>query len=422
LPTLLATPTSLAFVTGNKVLLALVVVACSCSSFDAPTESTAQLHSSSALARVDLGTLGGPSSIAADVNNADIVVGSSLTSTGAKHAFRWSATTGMIDLGTLPGDDESEAVAIIDGPTFGDGQILGFSGGNGRAIPVVWSETGAPRALEIPLLPGAAFGMPTSFNAKGQVIGWDLDVLQHAWVWSTASGKYDLTANAPEGNDESTPSAITPSGTVLLTSRVNLCHRVSECWRTYLWSDRSGYQPLGTPDNDVDVAVAGLGINDNGTVVGSLTSVQPGASPYRWDPGVGFTLLPHYGSFADGYAVAVNSIGTVIGAEREPNDGVYVATAWPAGGGIVRLSPDDHNPSVAVAINASGTIAGWAAISETANHAVIWTSRASTIASPTVAAASARFSQSSTAARCLAEIGPLLRRQALTKCVMNQPR
>lgn len=420
----LATRTSLAPVTRNTVLLALLVVACSCTSFDAPTDSTSQTPFSSALTRIDLGTLGGASSVAADINSADVVVGSSLTSTGATHAFRWSATTGMIDLGTLEGDDHSEAVAIIDGPALGDGQILGFSSGNGRTVPVVWSVTGAPRALAIPLLPGAAFGMPTSFNAKGQVIGWDVNLLQHAWVWSSASGKYDLTANAPEGNDEGTPSAITPSGTILLTSRVNVCERVSECWRTYLWSDRSGYQSLGTPDNDLDVAVAGLGINDNGTVVGWLASSQPGTSPYRWDPGVGFTLLPHYAnaSYADGYAVAVNSIGTVIGAEREPNDRIYVATAWPAGGGIVRLSPDDPNPSVAVAINTSGTVAGWAAISAAANHAVVWTSRASKSASPMVAAASARFSPSSATARCLAEIGPLMRKQTLTTCVIGQPR
>ena len=53
---------------------------------------------------VDLGTLGGPESAAFAVNgDGSVIVGSSLTSqsTGSDHAFRWTAKTGMQDLQTL---------------------------------------------------------------------------------------------------------------------------------------------------------------------------------------------------------------------------------------------------------------------------------------------------------------------------------
>ena len=66
------------------------------------------------IVRLDLGTLGGLSSAAADVNNSGTIVGSSLTTTGETHAFRWTLVAGMVDLGTLPGDGWSKAIGITD--------------------------------------------------------------------------------------------------------------------------------------------------------------------------------------------------------------------------------------------------------------------------------------------------------------------
>ena len=53
-------------------------------------------------AMVDLGTLGGASSVATSVNAAGQVVGHSQTAAGATHAFRWDPDSrAMRDLGTL---------------------------------------------------------------------------------------------------------------------------------------------------------------------------------------------------------------------------------------------------------------------------------------------------------------------------------
>ena len=49
----------------------------------------------------DLGTLGGTDAWAYGLNSTGVVVGSALNGDGNSHAFVWSESTGMMDLGTL---------------------------------------------------------------------------------------------------------------------------------------------------------------------------------------------------------------------------------------------------------------------------------------------------------------------------------
>src|ERR1700710_2412041 len=70
---------------------------------------------SSSTGMVDLGTLGGANSLALGINNSGEVVGYSfLADNVTKHAFTWTAATGMVDIGTLPGGGAIEAEAVND--------------------------------------------------------------------------------------------------------------------------------------------------------------------------------------------------------------------------------------------------------------------------------------------------------------------
>lgn len=419
-------------------LIALLV--CSCNTPDAAlgvaggseTNPIGGATRSTNVTRVDLGTLGGASSYAADVNNSNTVVGWSETSSGTTHAFRWTTSEGMVDLGTLPGDAMSRAVAVLDGALQNGGLILGVSGDNGRWTPVVWSASGSISALPIPLIPGFETAFSTGFNSDGVVVGWDAGGIgiQQGWIWSETGGKYNLSANVPGGSNEGAASAVSASGLVVLTTRANTCQHNPECWRTYLWSQSQGYQAIGTPGNDREADVTGLALSENGTVAGWVTAGGTTAvTPYRWEAGTGFTLLSNYttGTSRYGYATAVSSNGTVVGGDFEPSSGSIVASTWLANGAIVKLSPGDPNPSIAVAISNVGTIAGWSVTSSGVTHAVIW--KASSQASPAIVPAfdrqaptSVRASVSTASSSCLGDPHSITSREALFACVVKADR
>ena len=65
-------------------------------------------------ARTDLGTLGGESSYAYDINDNGIVVGESQTSDGTYRGFRWTLDGGLQPLPPLPGDRASRALAVAN--------------------------------------------------------------------------------------------------------------------------------------------------------------------------------------------------------------------------------------------------------------------------------------------------------------------
>lgn len=369
--------------------------------------------------RLDLGTLGGASSYANDINSDGTVVGQADNAAGLSRAFRWTATGGMTDLGTLPGDDWSTACCITD-----DGRILGVSGlttvSTSRGTPVVWSPSGEITALAIPLLPNAPFGAVSDFNERGDFVGWDVVAHQHAWIWSEAQGKYDLTANIPATGFEGIASDIDESGLVLATNRVvNSCVPPSgSCWRVFLWSYETGFRNLGTPGDNPNTTVTGMGLGAGPTVVGRASS-----GPYRWTEATGFTILP---TPAGGYATAVNSDALAVGAAWDPTLLAYQATAWSRSGGSIRLSPDDTNPQIATEVNDMGLVVGWSAQNAGGNHATLWVlGPASEVlarrAAPTPAASVGTVSQAAAAAAvaanaCISNTDAMVSRGALLAC------
>ena len=118
----------------------------------------AVMWTSPSAAAQSLGTLGGASSRAWQVNDIGEIVGVAETAEGFKHAFLWTSSTGMIDLATWANScsGDSEAFAINN-----NGVIAGRC--NGR--PVLW--TGSQGMI---LLPGGS-GQVTDINNLNVPVG-----------------------------------------------------------------------------------------------------------------------------------------------------------------------------------------------------------------------------------------------------------
>jgi probable HAF family extracellular repeat protein len=111
----------------------------------------------------ELGSLGGTSSTAYDINDLGQVVGEAKTSSEQTHAFLWTETEGMMDLGTL-GGDSSTAQAVND-----LGQVVGSSyTGNGERHAFLWTRGGG--MVDLGTL-GGDYSHATDINDVGQVVG-----------------------------------------------------------------------------------------------------------------------------------------------------------------------------------------------------------------------------------------------------------
>jgi probable HAF family extracellular repeat protein len=211
----------------------------------------------------DLGTFGGNDSSANAVNNRDQVAGAALNAipdpytgvfliSGATqvHAFRWTKSRALQDLGTLGGTD-SAAFFIND-----RGQIGGWSFTN----TTVNSSTGAPtmdpflwedgRMVDLGTL-GGTFGKSFSLNNRGQVAGSsDLagDQSCHPFLWDKKGGMRDL---GTLGGDSGQAFFVNDAGEVV--GAANLpdgvgCDAFTPA-HAFLWKN-GVMTDLGAPDND----------------------------------------------------------------------------------------------------------------------------------------------------------------------------
>lgn len=339
--------------------------------------------------RTDLGTLGGESSYAYDVNDGGVVVGAAQTAAGTYQGFRWTLDAGLQALAPLAGDVESRAIAIAN-----DNTVLGSSiseGGTDR--PVTWSASGEVAELSIPPIAGAGL-TPNDRNAEGAVVGdaiftEDPNAFVHAWVWSS-SGFTDL-ANQLDVPFENYAAAINDAGVVVGTMGGGLL-------RAFLWRPQGGAQNLGVPGTAPDrTEVAAQGVNGDGRVVGwarllpneedaAAVPSEPfptfGSYGYVWSDGSGFTLLPAFNreSPADAVGYDLNLRGDAVGSATPPEQSSIKAVAWPRGGAIVDLNGSDVNPSVALAVNSAGIAAGWTSLASegSTNRATVWNTEKAT--------------------------------------------
>jgi probable HAF family extracellular repeat protein len=295
---------------------------------------------------------------------------------------RPAATNGLgfvpISLGTLPGDDEGEAIGIN-----ARGQIVGDSSQPGLRRAFLWTPlvpNGAQgNMIDLGTL-GGTFTQAIAINSSGQVVGRAFNtgnrkLLAFLWQDKNRNGRSDpgeMTVLPPlPGGTFSEALAINDQG--VAAGRTNDRNRVIHA---VLW-DRGRIIDL-TPPKRSGAFIAGLqaaGINNLRQVVGAQGDVllQPDAAngvPVLWQGGVPF-VLPLSLHFTQARATAVNSRTQVAGNGLTSSGDVH-AYRWERGEEIDIGTLGGSFSSMLFGLNNLGQISGCATTEFSELHAFFW--------------------------------------------------
>jgi probable HAF family extracellular repeat protein len=271
---------------------------------------------------VDLGTLGGVSSYAYDINNSNQVVGYAKLASGADRAFLFKdannngvADSGeMVNLGTLAGFAASYAYAINN-----DGEIVGIAVTAANARKAVrFQAAGAPTDL------GMGTGSSAyDVNIAGEIVG----------AITTGGPKYVAAYRSPDG-------------------------QVTQ---------------LGTLSSNGSARSEAFAINDNGTIAGYSNTDAGDSAFIRPADGsmtaIGFPNQPVFYEY--GYAWGINGAGQIVG-EGFNSDAQYHAFRYENGAVTDLSTPVDFTTSQALAINNFGEIVGQGKNSAGNGRAIIY--------------------------------------------------
>ena len=298
----------------------------------------------------DLGTLGGTFSTADDINDDGQVAGRSRTASGEMRAVLWTCGTAL-DLGPAP----STRLYLNE-----HGQVAWAGlGADGNIHPVLWSDG---VVTDLGTLGGPSAGV-SGINDGGEVVGSSTvpgSLWREAFVWR--DGVMTDLGNLGEGSD-----AFSINGAGQIVGRTSDAIAQSHA---VLW-DAGGMTDLGTlPGHKSATAIV---INDVGWVAGEsfLDALSSDHHPFRWQAGILLSADPEdQESRINQRVKGMNHSGVIIGTETFLNR-IDSAKVWD-NGVESDLGTLGGESSVPLAINEHGTVVGRAQDATGAFRAVAW--------------------------------------------------
>jgi probable HAF family extracellular repeat protein len=135
------------------------------------------------------------------------VVGYSHANGSQRRAFRWSLTDGMIDLGTLPGDNTGTTALAVSA----DGSVI-----VGRSADHAFRWTSTTGIVDLGTLPGLVRSDATGISADGSVVVGSSYATStgRAFRWTLGGGMVDL-GTLPGDYSYSYGNAVNADGSVV---------------------------------------------------------------------------------------------------------------------------------------------------------------------------------------------------------------
>jgi probable HAF family extracellular repeat protein len=242
---------------------------------------------------------------------------------GPYQALRWSAATGWIHLGTLPGDTESMAYKVST-----DGSVVVGYSGNAFGAGKVFRYTAASGMVSLGNLPGSSRCSPFVMTPDASVVGGECDQANsRVFRWSAATG----TQLVPGLGSSSVNmvGCVSADGTVIGGDSIDAMG-TSHAFR---WTEASGTVAValdGSTNSSLGYGACRVSA-DGKVMIGTA-----GSQSFRWTESKAALLAPLPG---DQRSVAMNlsSDGSVVtGSSSRRDDGGSVDTAvyWDTNGNV----------------------------------------------------------------------------------------
>ncbi len=315
-------------------------------------------------ALTDLGTLGGLSAQALDVNDLGQVVGYATTAASQARGYIWR-NGAMTDLGTLAGTSSVAYGINAQGAAVGRSTI----GTNSTTHAVLWEN-----GTKIDLTPGAVSGTSAAnaINNARQIVGTAGN--GSGFLWEDGV----LTVLGHLGGGAAYAADINENGQIVGSSNTNIViNELGPLVHAFVWNE-GVMTDLGMLPGDEESGAAA--INNLGQIVGSSSVTDPltyatTSRSILYENGVMVALaVPS----SESYASDINDAGMVVGTMRtgvfHSNFDAYIYadgvatnlnTLVPSGSGLHLVT--------ATGINSAGQIVGWAVDSRNAYHAFLLT-------------------------------------------------
>jgi probable HAF family extracellular repeat protein len=247
----------------------------------------------------DLGALTpGSSSYGYKINDSGMVVGFSMTPSGAR-GFAWTRQNGMTNLGVLRQDLSSFATSLDN-----TGRVVGYSGSGSFRTGYAW--TASDGLVDLGTFGSDPMSLAIDTNDLGQTVG-------------------------VSGSDQGTKRAFVHGP--------------------------SGMTDLGPVPGKT--SSFGRGINAGGYVVGHSAGGDPRA--FLWRPGIGMSALSNLSGGATSEAFEISDAGRIVGSAAD-SAGTKHAVSWtgPTGAPVrLDLGVVGHSGTEALDVNEQGVAVGY---------------------------------------------------------------